>query len=54
LSREHLTHVRQKPSTVPVVDDPESVLVSVAEQRDELLIRAEPEKRGRDPDTTPS
>jgi hypothetical protein len=53
-SREHLANVRQQPSTIAVVDDPEGVLVSVTEQPDELLIRAEPEKWGRDPDTTPS
>jgi hypothetical protein len=54
LSCEHLTHVCEQPSTVPVVDDPESVLVPVAEQPDELLVRAEPEKRSREPDPTPS
>jgi len=36
------------------VDDPEGILVSFSEQPYELLVRAQPEKRGRKPDTTPS
>ncbi len=52
--REHLTHVREQPGTVAVVDDPEGILVPRPEQADELLVRAQPEKWGRKPDTTPS
>jgi hypothetical protein len=53
-SREHLTDVRQQPGAVAVVNDPERVLVPGAEESDELLVRAEPEKRGSQPDATPS
>jgi hypothetical protein len=54
LSGEHLSHVRQQPSAVAVMDDPEGVLVAVPEQPNKLLVRAELQKRGREPDATPS
>jgi hypothetical protein len=38
-SRQHLAYVRQQPGPVAIVDDPESVVVTAAEEPDELLVR---------------
>jgi hypothetical protein len=50
--REHLPRICEQPLPVAVMDDPEGVFMTGAEQRDELLVRTETEKRR--PDRSPS
>jgi hypothetical protein len=49
---QHLTRVREQPLAVSVVDDAECVIAASSEQRDQLLIRAQPQQRR--PDRYPS
>jgi len=47
---EHLTGVGEQPLAVAIVDDAERRLVACAEERDQLIVRPEPQKRRRDRD----
>jgi hypothetical protein len=46
-SREHLARIREQPLPITVVDDPERVLVALAEEDDELLVGPKPQQRYR-------
>jgi hypothetical protein len=43
-ARQHLPRVRQQARTVAVMNDAEGLLVTLAEERDELLVRAQTEQ----------
>jgi hypothetical protein len=51
--REHLTYVRQQPRAIAVVDDPEGIVVSAAEEPDELLVRPQSQQRRAKRDSPP-
>jgi hypothetical protein len=50
---EHLARVREQSLAVPIMDDPERLLVPRAKQRYELLVRTKAQKRRADRDPSP-
>ena len=46
MRREHLAHVREQPLAVAVVEHAERLVGACAEERDELLVGAQPQQRG--------
>jgi hypothetical protein len=52
-ARQHLPRIGEHPLAIAIVDDPERVLVAGSEQRDELLVGADPEQRATDRNPCP-